>query len=45
MTGTGPSAVLGGLRVAIAVNAGIVLAGVLTSAVFLRGARSGARAR
>jgi predicted MFS family arabinose efflux permease len=43
MTGTGASAILGGLKVAIAVNAGIVLLGVITSAVFLRGARSGAR--
>jgi EmrB/QacA subfamily drug resistance transporter len=37
--GTGASALLGGLRVAIAVNAAIVLLGVLTSALFLRSAR------
>jgi MFS family permease len=36
MTGTGASAILGGLKVAIAVNAAIVLLGVLTSSVFLR---------
>ncbi|WP_328672381.1 MFS transporter [Streptomyces sp. NBC_00328] len=40
MTGTGASAVLGGLKTAIAVNAAIVLFGALTSALFLRGARS-----
>ncbi len=40
MTGTGAVAILGGLKVAIAVNAAIVLVGVLTSAVFLRGDRS-----
>ena len=38
--GTGASALLGGLRAAIAVNAAIVLLGVLTSAVFLRKTRS-----
>jgi EmrB/QacA subfamily drug resistance transporter len=43
MAGTGASAVLGGLRVAIGVNAAIVLLGVLTSAVFLRSDRSAAR--
>ncbi|POX62856.1 MFS transporter [Streptomyces sp. Ru62] len=43
MTGTGASAILGGLKVAIAVNAAIVLLGVLTSAVFLRGAASRAQ--
>ncbi|HET9382795.1 MAG TPA: MFS transporter [Streptomyces sp.] len=43
MTGTGPSAILDGLKVAIAVNAAIVLLGIVTSAVFLRGAKSGAR--
>ncbi|CAL9413058.1 putative MFS-type transporter EfpA [Streptomyces sp. enrichment culture] len=43
MAGTGASAILGGLKVAIAVNAAIVLLGVLTSAVFLRGAASRAR--
>lgn len=43
MTGTGASAVLGGLKAAIAVNAAIVLVGTLTSALFLRGARSSAR--
>ncbi|MEV5383585.1 MFS transporter [Streptomyces sp. NPDC052721] len=42
-TGTGASAVLGGLKVAIAVNAAIVLLGTLTSAVFLRGAASRAQ--
>ncbi|MFF7978634.1 MFS transporter [Streptomyces sp. NPDC007901] len=42
-TGTGASAVLGGLRTAIAVNAALVLLGTLTSAVFLRGARPSAR--
>ena len=40
MTGTGASAVLGGLKTAIAVNAALVLLGAVTSAVFLRGARS-----
>jgi EmrB/QacA subfamily drug resistance transporter len=40
MAGTGTAAVLGGLRVAIGVNAGIVLLGVLSSALFLRGPRS-----
>ena len=35
MTGTGASAILGGLKVAIAVNAAIVLLGVLTSSLFL----------
>lgn len=43
MTGTGASGILGGLKVAIAVNAAIVLLGVLTSAVFLRGAASRAQ--
>ncbi|MFH9089749.1 MFS transporter [Streptomyces sp. NPDC017673] len=43
MTGTGAPAILGGLKVAIAVNAAIVLLGVLTSAVFLRGAASRAQ--
>jgi EmrB/QacA subfamily drug resistance transporter len=43
MAGTGASAILGGLKVAIAVNAAIVLLGLLTSAVFLRGDRSTAR--
>ncbi|MEV5846702.1 MFS transporter [Streptomyces sp. NPDC051985] len=43
MTGTGASAVLGGLRTAIALNAALVLLGTFTSAVFLRGARPGAR--
>ncbi|MBG0853692.1 MFS transporter [Streptomyces spinoverrucosus] len=43
MTGTGASAILGGLKVAIAVNAAIVLLGTLTSALFLRGARSSAQ--
>ncbi|MFF4256946.1 MFS transporter [Streptomyces sp. NPDC001663] len=43
MTGTGAVAILGGLKVAIAVNAGLVLFGALTSALFLRGARSSAQ--
>ncbi|MFC1435482.1 MFS transporter [Streptacidiphilus sp. N1-3] len=43
MAGTGASAVLGGLKVAIAVNATLVLLGVLTSALFLRSARPTAR--
>ncbi|MEU9440868.1 MFS transporter [Streptomyces sp. NPDC048304] len=43
MTGTGASAILGGLKVAIAVNAALVLLGALTSAVFLRGAASRAQ--
>lgn len=43
MTGTGASAVLGGLKTAIAVNAAIVLFGALTSALFLRGERSSAQ--
>ncbi|MEU4151223.1 MFS transporter [Streptomyces sp. NPDC026659] len=37
MTGTGTLAVLTGLKTAIAVNSALVLLGVLTSAVFLRG--------
>lgn len=36
VTGTGSSALLGGLKVAIAVNAAIVLLGTLTSALFVR---------
>ncbi|WP_326660371.1 MFS transporter [Streptomyces canus] len=40
MAGTGASAILGGLKVAIAVNAAIVLLGLLASAVFLRSDRS-----
>ncbi|MFI8232721.1 MFS transporter [Streptomyces sp. NPDC085900] len=43
MTGTGASAILGRLKTAIAVNAAIVVLGALTSAVFLRGARSSAQ--
>ncbi|WP_030422932.1 MFS transporter [Streptomyces sp. SCSIO 75703] len=43
MAGAGAAAMLGGLKVAIAVNAAIVLLGTLTSALFLRGARSSAR--
>lgn len=43
MAGTGASAILGGLKVAIAVNAAIVLLGVLTSAVCLRSDRSTSR--
>jgi EmrB/QacA subfamily drug resistance transporter len=39
MTGTGAAAVLHGLKVAVAVNAATVLLGVLTSTLFLRGAR------
>ena len=39
MAGTGATAILGGLRVAIGANAGIVLLGVLASAVFLRDGR------
>ena len=42
-TGAGTWAVLGDLKVAIAVNAAIVLLGTLTSALFLRGARPSAR--
>ncbi|GGS68768.1 MFS transporter [Planobispora rosea] len=37
IAGTGAAAVLGGLKAAIAVNAAVVLLGVLTSLVFLRG--------
>jgi predicted MFS family arabinose efflux permease len=40
VVGTGASAMLGGLKVAIAVNAAIVLLGLLASAVFLRSDRS-----
>jgi EmrB/QacA subfamily drug resistance transporter len=40
MVGTGTSALLGGLKVAIAVNAAIVLLGLLTSALFLRNPRA-----
>ncbi|MEV6944510.1 MFS transporter [Streptomyces sp. NPDC051172] len=43
MSGTGAAAILGGLKVAIAVNAALVLFGALTSALFLRGARSSAQ--
>lgn len=43
MTGTGASAILGGLKTAIAVNAALVVLGALTSAAFLRGARSSAQ--
>ncbi|MFJ9120320.1 MFS transporter [Streptomyces sp. NPDC102394] len=43
MTGTGASAVLGGLKTAIAVNTAVVVLGALTSALFLRGARSSAQ--
>ncbi|MFF1309041.1 MFS transporter [Streptomyces sp. NPDC058307] len=43
MTGAGASAILGGLKTAIAVNAVLVVLGALTSAVFLRGARSSAQ--
>lgn len=42
-TGTGASAVLGGLKAAVAVNAAVVLFGTLTSALFLRGARRAGR--
>jgi MFS family permease len=41
--GTAASALLSGVKLAIAVNAAIVLLGVLTSAVFLRSARSTAQ--
>ncbi|WP_328614988.1 MFS transporter [Amycolatopsis sp. NBC_00355] len=41
--GTGATAVLGGLKAAIAVNAAIVVLGLLTSALFLRGDRPPAR--
>jgi EmrB/QacA subfamily drug resistance transporter len=40
MAGAGTSAILGGLKVAIGVNAAIGFSGVLTSALFLRGGRS-----
>lgn len=43
MTGTGASATLGGLKTAIAVNTAVVVLGALTSALFLRGARSSAQ--
>lgn len=43
MTGAGAWAILGGLKVAIAVNAAVVLFGTLTSALFLSGARSRAQ--
>ncbi|WP_089101537.1 MFS transporter [Streptomyces hyaluromycini] len=43
MTGRGASAILGGLKTAIAVNAALVVLGALTSAVFLRGARPSAQ--
>jgi EmrB/QacA subfamily drug resistance transporter len=39
MTGTGATAILTGLKTAIAINAAIVLAGVLTSTLFLRSPR------
>ncbi|MEU5094208.1 MFS transporter [Streptomyces sp. NPDC020996] len=41
MTGSGAAAVLGGLKAAVALNAAVVLLGVLTSAVFLAGPRPG----
>lgn len=43
MVGTGTSALLGGLKFAIAVNAAIVLLGLLTSALFLRSPRAAAQ--
>ncbi|WP_328458450.1 MFS transporter [Amycolatopsis sp. NBC_00438] len=43
VAGTGATAVLGGLKAAIAVNAAIVVLGLLTSALFLRGDRPPAR--
>lgn len=43
VAGTGATAILGGLKAAIAVNAAIVLLGLLTSALFLRSDRSAAR--
>jgi EmrB/QacA subfamily drug resistance transporter len=39
MTGPGATGILAGLKTAVAVNAAIVLLGVLTSALFLRGTR------
>jgi len=45
MTGTGATAVLGGLKVAIAVNAAIVLLGVLAGALFLPNDRDTGRDR
>ncbi|MFJ6081162.1 MFS transporter [Streptomyces sp. NPDC092369] len=42
MVGTGPAAVLGGLKTAVAVNAGVVLLGVVGSLVFLRGEKPAA---
>ncbi|CAL9465630.1 putative MFS-type transporter EfpA [Streptomyces sp. enrichment culture] len=44
ITGTGAAGILGGLKVAVAVNAAIVLAGVLAAVLFLRKpARNGTR--
>ncbi|MGW5717926.1 MFS transporter [Amycolatopsis sp. NPDC003865] len=43
VAGTGATAILGGLKAAIAVNAAIVLLGLLTSALFLRSDRAPAR--
>ena len=43
VAGTGATAILGGLKAAIAVNAAIVLLGLVTSALFLRGDRSAAQ--
>jgi EmrB/QacA subfamily drug resistance transporter len=43
IVGTGATAILGGLKVAIAVNAAIVLIGLLSSVLFLRGDRSTAQ--
>ncbi|MGK3203595.1 MFS transporter [Amycolatopsis sp. MEPSY49] len=40
VAGTGATAILGGLKAAIAVNAAIVLLGLLTSALFLRSDRA-----
>ncbi|MEU6478430.1 MFS transporter [Streptomyces sp. NPDC047017] len=43
MTGSGAAAVLGGIRTAVAVNAALVLLGVLLAALFLRGDRRAPR--
>lgn len=45
VAGTGTTAIMGALRVAIGVNAAIVLFGVLTSGLFLRGPQSEPRRR
>ncbi|MFF2701540.1 MFS transporter [Streptomyces cyaneofuscatus] len=43
LTGAGAAGILGGLKVAIAVNAAIVLAGTLAAALFLRGTAPASR--